>query len=153
MSYVPPHARTKKISDKNKTPVKMFKQEFPQLANPLIDDKPKLDFSKLFKNLIEKRNKKLNKMKWGMIKLTQDGIIDSLTIEEREEDDVNRNNTRIRLNLEKLSLRIENNIIKRMEDDPDYEPYVVSSSSEEKSYESENTEESLEAEDPEEDEF
>jgi hypothetical protein len=43
MSYVPPHARKTKVDKK------AFKQEFPQLAPPLIDDKPKLDFKKLFK--------------------------------------------------------------------------------------------------------
>ena len=45
MSYVPPHARkNEKPSEK-----KEFKKEFPQLAPPIVDDKPKLDFKKLFK--------------------------------------------------------------------------------------------------------
>ena len=129
MAYVPPHSKVK--------PAKIFKTEFPQLATPGIDEKPKLDFSKLFKNLIEKRKQKANKMKWGMIKLTKDGIIDSLTVEERAYEDFKHEDFLFRWNLEKLGARIETDKIRRMDEDPDYEPYVVDESSSEEEYVSE----------------
>lgn len=148
MSYVPPHARTKSGA---KSGVKIFKQEFPQLAPPIIE-KPKLDFSKLFKNAHEKREKKANKMKWGTIKLTKEGIIDSLTVEEREYETYTNEQTLINWNLLKMHNRIEADTIKRMADDPNYEPYVLESSSSEEEWVSDDTE-SIDAEDPEEDEI
>ena len=44
--------------------------------------KKPMDFSALFKNVAKK--KKPKPMKWGLIKLTKHGIVDSLTREERE---------------------------------------------------------------------
>ena len=151
MAYIPPHSRTKKTA----TPAKLFKQEFPQLATPIIQDKPKLDFSKLFKNIEKKRQAKLNKMKWGMVKLTKNGVIDSLTPEERKEEDFKNEDFRVRVNFEKMRERILLDQQKRMEEDPDYEPYIVDSSSSEEECEEEYEEENETsgAEDPEEDEF
>ena len=158
MSYIPPHARknnqiVKNVKNINK-PEKAFKQEFPQLATPITNDKPKLDFSKLFKNLEKKRQAKSNKMKWGMVKLTKNGMIDSLSVEERVAEDFKNEDFRVRVNLENMRERILLDQQKRMDEDPDYEPYVLESSSSEEEYESEEVETDADiAEDPEEDEF
>jgi len=147
MSYVPPHAR--KTSAKNVK--KDYRQEFPQLAPPIVDDKPKLDFKKLFKNN-EKRRAKANRMKWGMVKLTHDGVIDSLTPEERAAEDHKNEQFRIQLNLDRLGERLERDHLMRLENDSDYDPEEIVTSESESEAESEESESSY-AEDPEEDEF
>ena len=91
-------------------------------------------------------------MKWGTIKLTKEGIIDSLTVEEREYETYTNEQTLINWNLLKMHNRIEADTIKRMADDPNYEPYVLESSSSEEEWVSDDTE-SIDAEDPEEDEI
>jgi len=147
MSYVPPHARkSKPVNEK-----KAFKQEFPQLAPPLIDDKPKLDFKKLFKNN-ERRRQAKAKMKWGTVKLTKDGIVDSLTVEERAAEDFKNAQYRIQLNLDRLGERLERDHLRRLEVDPEYDPEEIVTSESESEAESEDSESSY-AEDPEEDEF
>jgi hypothetical protein len=62
------------------------KDEFPQLAPAPILVKPKMDFSSLFKN-VEKKKKKAKKLKWGTVLLTKNGMVDSMTPEEREEEE------------------------------------------------------------------
>jgi hypothetical protein len=147
MSYVPPHAR-KPVSE-----VKVFKQEFPQLAPPIIDDKPKLDFKKLFKNNEKRRQAKAKRMRWGMIKITRDGnIIDSLSAEERAEEERRHEEYWKEIHLEKLGERLEREHLRRLEEDADYDPDEIVTSSSESEAESEESE-SSHAEDPEDDEF
>ena len=148
MSYVPPHAR--KTSEKNVK--KDYRQEFPQLAPPVVDDKPKLDFKKLFKNNEKRRQAKAKRMKWGMIKLTHNGVIDSLSVEERVAEDLKNEQFRIQLNLTRLGERLERDRMIRMQNDPNYEPEEIVTSESESEAESEESESSY-AEDPEEDEF
>jgi len=148
MSYVPPHARKTTV-----TPLKAFKQEFPQLAPPIIDDKPKLDFKKLFKNNEKRRQAKAKRMRWGMIKLTRDGkIIDSLTPDERAVEEHKHEEYWKGLQLQKLGDRLEREHLHRLENDSDYEAEEVVTSESESEPESEDSESSY-AEDPEEDEF
>ena len=144
---MPPHVRKNKpLSEK-----KEFKQEFPQLAPPLIDDKPKLDFKKLFKNN-ERRRQAKAKMKWGTVKLTKDGVIDSLSVEERAAEDYKNEQNRIQMNLDRLGERLERDHFYRLETDPEYEPEEIVTSESESEVESEESESDY-AEDPEEDEF
>jgi hypothetical protein len=148
MSYVPPHARKTTV-----TPLKAFKHEFPQLAPPLIDDKPKLDFKKLFKNNEKRRQAKAKRMRWGMIKLTRDGkIVDSLSVEERLAEERKHEEYWKGLQLQKLGDRLEREHLRRLENDLDYEAEEVVTSESESEPESEDSESSY-AEDPEEDEF
>jgi len=100
MSYRPPHKRnsaltlneSNKVKDKPKDKetkdkeTKESKDEFPQLAPAPIPVKPKMDFSLLFKN-VEKKKKKAKKLKWGTVLLTKNGMVDSMTAEEREEEE------------------------------------------------------------------
>jgi hypothetical protein len=148
MSYVPPHARNEKKEKKEK---KEFKQEFPQLAPPIVDDKPKLDFKKLFKNN-ERRRQAKAKMKWGTIRLTKNGVIDSLTVEERAAEDHKNEQYRIQMNLDRMGDRLERDHLRRLETDPEYDPEEIVTSESESEAESEESESSY-AEDPEEDEF
>jgi len=148
MSYVPPHARkTKPVSA-----VKEFKKEFPQLAPPLVDDKPKLDFKKLFKNNEKRRQAKAKRMRWGMIKLTRAGIVDSLSAEERAEEERKHEEYWKGIHLEKMSNRLERDHFRRLEEDTEYDPDEIVTSSSESEPESEDSE-SSHAEDPEDDEF
>jgi hypothetical protein len=148
MSYIPPHVR--KTSEKNVK--KDYRQEFPQLAPPVVDDKPKLDFKKLFKNNERRRQLKAKRMKWGMVKLTHHGVIDSLSTEERVAEDIKNEQFRIQLNLDRLGERLERDHLKRLQNDPEYEPEEIVTSESESEAESEESESSY-AEDPEEDEF
>jgi hypothetical protein len=150
MSYVPPHARKAEKSEKSEK--KAFKQEFPQLAPPIIDDKPKLDFKKLFKNNERRRQAKARRMKWGTVRLTHNGIIDSLSVEERAAEDHKNEQYRIQMNLDRLGERLERDHFQRLENDPEYDPDEIVTSESESEAESEESESSY-AEDPEEDEF
>lgn len=98
MAYRPPHKRNsdplpldklKDVSIKPTKPTKpsKMKDEFPALAPvPEAPPKPKMDFSSLFKN-VEKKKKKPKKLKWGTVLLTKNGMVDSMTAEEREEEE------------------------------------------------------------------
>ena len=150
--YVPPHARNVKAEKAEKAEKKIFKQEFPQLAPPIVDDKPKLDFKKLFKNNERRRQAKSKRMKWGTVKLTRDGIIDSLSVEERKAEDHKNEQYRIQMNLDRLGERLERDHFRRLETDPEYDPEEIVTSESESEAESEESESDY-AEDPEEDEF
>ena len=75
MTYVPPHLRNKSLEQ----PPQVF-------AVPKEDDKPKKwvdpKVSHIFKNA--KRHKKVT---WGWVKLTKNGMVDSMTPDERAHDD------------------------------------------------------------------
>jgi len=152
MAYVPPHARNAKASKQSKKEVKDFKKEFPQLSPISPMEKPKLDFSKLFKNVEKARQARIKKMRWGMIHLTENGMVDSLTPEERQEEETSRNERLANWNLMNEVHRIEKEDCERMERDPDWEPYHIQTSSSEEERVSEESV-STEAEDPEDDEL
>ena len=106
MAYRPPHKRNsaltlndtlvknKENKDKEKDSKASDigskpKDEFPELAPApvqTVSTKPKMDFSSLFKN-VEKKKKRAKKLKWGTVLLTKKGMVDSLTPEEREEEE------------------------------------------------------------------
>lgn len=139
MAYVPPH-RSKKSTLKPLTPLKQFKNEFPILApvNPV--EKSKMDFKSLF-NRRPAVKKRQMRMKKGWIRLTHAGVIDSLTEEERAQEDLYHTHYVMNLNLEKIWTRIDNDVLERMEMFPEYEPEILEYSSEEEEVES--SEESL----------
>lgn len=101
MAYRPPHKRNSALSmnvpDKSKIqPKAQLKDEFPALfpspsPSPNVTEaKPKMDFSSLFKN-VEKKKKKIKRLKWGTVLLTKKGMIDSMTPEEREQEEAWKN--------------------------------------------------------------
>jgi allophanate hydrolase subunit 2 len=91
-------------------------------------------------------------MKWGMVKLTHAGMIDSLSVEERAAEDLKNEQFRIQLNLDRMGERLERDHITRLMNDPEYDPEEIVTSESESEAESEESESSY-AEDPEEDEF
>ena len=106
MAYRPPHKRNSALSLEVKQekdmvkhkdeklkekPKDKLKDEFPALCPvpvpvPVTPEKPKMNFASLFKN-VEKKKKKIKKLKWGTVLLTKKGMVDSMTAEEREEEE------------------------------------------------------------------
>jgi hypothetical protein len=139
-SYVPPHKRIDKkdiktyktLSDKKKNEEKKLNindtKQFPDLNNkPIlfkenlekIENKPTL--SSIFKkSLLNKKKVKKSNLKKGWIHLTKNGIIDSLTPEERKKEDEEYLNRIIQINLQKILLEHERNLQYRKENDYTY---------------------------------
>jgi hypothetical protein len=145
MSYVPPHLRKNAKNAKNekntqlnanaKSP-KIVKEEFPALGNVTKPNECGLNFKKLFEKRRELRKRR--KMKEGWICMSKNGVIDSMTPEQREIDRKYYEEQRINMQLDKLIARVEQDIEIRMEyEDLSPEELVFSSSSEEESEESE----------------
>jgi hypothetical protein len=132
MSYVAPHLRNnKKATDKApvKAPIKV--NDFPELVKttkPALTSKapqkPAMDFSKLF-NIVEEVVEKKDELKRGIIKLTNNGIVDSLTPDEREQDDANRNNRVVTNNMINYYNKINKQREQRCMMDTNYSPEVV----------------------------
>ena len=83
-----------------------------------------MDFSKLFNNVEEVIEKK-DELKRGIIKLTKDGIVDSLTMEEREQDDARRNNQVVSKNMVDYYIQINKQREQRLRTDNNYSPESV----------------------------
>lgn len=154
MSYVPPQKRGMvKVETKPslKPSVKPQKDEFPELAPPVVKDtKIKMNFASLFKNAIKKKNR-VKKLKWGTVLLTKHGMIDSLTPEEREAEEKWKEESLQENHLRKLSERLQKSQDLRREYDPHYESPEEWSESE--SEEEVEEEEELITDEEEEDEF
>lgn len=168
MAYVPPHRKNGKNArianrlmnennEKIEKIVKLKKEDFPELVSNISNVSnitsntipTKMDFSKLFQKRRELK-KRQYRMKKGWVKLTFNGMIDSLTEEERKEEDLYHTHYIMKANLDNLVDRIENDLEERIEMFPEFEPEFLEFSSSSEEY-SESSEESL-AEDPEEDE-
>jgi len=153
-SYVPPHKRekgekVKKVKVKDPAPLSLD-ISFPKLVDAKPIEQSKMDFSRLFKNVINSTKKK--PMRKGLVLLTKTKVIDSLTAEERLEEDEYWENLRLQSYLSRFVQRLDKQKDERREFDPDYvsEGEFVESEEEE---EVEETEEEEEEEDFVEDEF
>ena len=153
MSYVPPHLRNAKKADAKpavkKADVKPKVNDFPELVKaPQAPQKPAMDFSKLFNNVEEDVIEKKDELKRGIVKLTKSGIVDSLTPDERDQDDLRRNNRVVSKNMIDYYIQINQQREHRLRTDNNYSPESVydeySSSSCDTNY---TTEESEYAED------
>lgn len=151
MSYVPPHARNnmsktnmsktnmsktnKKADEPNK-----FEKEFPTLGQTIgqqtigqqmpvqqttIKQNTTMNFSNLFKEeeIVPKEIK--SEMKKGVIKLTKNGVIDSLTEEEKKTYEDNHTLKQINNNMANLYNHIEINKQRRVAWEMNYVPEVV----------------------------
>ena len=145
MSYVAPHLRNKnvvsKVAPKATEKTKPKVNDFPELVStkpatsiaPLAKSatsiappvKPAMDFSKLFNNLDEEVIEKKDELKRGIIKLTKDGIVDSLTPDEREQDDLQRNKNIVSKNMIDYYIQINKQREKRCLTDNNYLPEMV----------------------------
>ena len=154
MSYVPPHAR-KNVLSKNNTknknePVNTFERDFPTLVKPVQPIKSNMNFSNLFteEEILPKEIKQ--EMKKGFIKLTNHGLIDSISEEEKIIEDEKKNIKEINANMIKLYNHIENTKQRRLAWDNNYVPEeVIDEYSSSDHYTSEESDEY--AEDPEDD--
>jgi hypothetical protein len=149
MAYVPPHLRKaqahlnqddfqiqkKKKGKEQKTQENKEKKqndEFPVLAPVSAPKKSTMDFKELFarRKEIKKRQKK---MKYGWVHLTKNGIIDSLTPEQREQENVERNERKMEHAMIDLAYRIERDTERRIQFE-DLEPIVLDEYSTEEEY-------------------
>jgi len=120
-SYIPPHLRTVSSKpDKTKGPKvpETDISNFPVLVVSKPTEESKMDFAKLFKNVINSTKKK--PMKKGLILLTKSKIIDSLTPEERLEEDQYWENLKLDRHLSNCVIRLENQKNERREYDANY---------------------------------
>jgi len=120
----------------------VLKDEFPALA-PVPETvseksvsvsqsgKPLMNFASLFKNAVKKKHVK--KMKWGLVRLTKNGVVDSLTPEEREAEEQEKNEAIQDERLRNAYIRLEKTRDVRREYDANYEspPELTVTSSEE----------------------
>ena len=120
-----------------KAPAKATEAKAPEAKGPETNVKKPMDFSALFKNVAKK--KKPKPMKWGLIKLTKHGIVDSLTREERETIENEKAAALQEERLWKAAERLEKSQNIRREYDTNYEspPIMSVSTSEEVSTEEE----------------
>ena len=154
-TYVPPHAR--KMNNVNlmkPEPSKnTFDNNFPQLGNikkSTVVQEP-MNFTNLFKETDEPPKENKDELKKGYIKLTKNGIVYSLTEEEKEFEDTTKMNKIMSDNMKQLYINIEKKKQERMLYDSNYNPeIVIDEYSSSDSYTSDETEDYTE--DPE-DEF
>ena len=148
MTYAPPHKRNtmsyappQKHDTISKSPTRDL---FPQLALPNVVPKTKMDFGKLFKNVEIKRKKREQRIKKGWINLTKKGVVDSLTLEERKEEDDMYVNQMKQYFLEQLVHRWDQERELRLEKNgylSDYSVYTTSDEEECDDYEEDEYEE------------
>jgi DNA primase large subunit len=133
-TYIPPHLRknqtqqTQQIQKPNKPQI----DEFPALAPVQVQKQSTMDFKELFarRKEVKKRQKK---MKYGWVRLTKNGMIDSLSPEEREQSNLEINERRMEHAMIDLAHRIERDTERRVHFE-DLEPIVLEDYSSEESY-------------------
>ena len=163
MSYVPPHARNNKATTSS-VPSKLVHSKLkPVLKNNYVNDFPELGNAKPnivttnmnFKQLFDEENfeptVKPKEIQKGMIILTKNGIINSLTPEEEEQEQITLNNKIMHKNMIDMYIRIEQQRNRRLLQDLHYIPeeVVPEYSSSEASLSPDESE--TDAEDPEDD--
>jgi hypothetical protein len=144
-TYIPPHLRknAKALAEKDEDSWIKPKSKKVENQKPKIEDFPalapsgpiqtsKMDFKELFarRKEVKKRQKK---MKYGWVRLTKDGMIDSLSPEQREQENIERNERFMEHAMIDLAFRIERDTERRMEYE-DLEPVVLEEYSSEESY-------------------
>ena len=170
MSYVPPHARNNKASKattssmpSNIVPSKLVPSKLkPVLKNNYVNDFPELGNAKPtvvntmnFKQLFDEEHfeptVKPKEIQKGMIILTKNGIINSLTPEEEETEQAAIKNKLVHKNMIDMYIRIEQQRNNRLTQDPNYVPenVIPEYSSSEASISPDESE--TDAEDPEDD--
>jgi len=137
-TYIPPHLRKENQSQSQKSQKNQQIQqtqkidEFPVLAPVQAQKKSTMDFKELFarRKEIKKRQKK---MKYGWVRLTKNGMIDSLSPEEREQSNLEIQERRMEHAMIDLAYRIERDTERRIEHE-DVKPVILEDYSSEESY-------------------
>lgn len=145
MSYVPPHARNtmnksnanklnanklnaNNLNAMNKKPIPIknnYVNDFPELGNAKPTVATTMNFKQLFDDENYEVTVKPKEMQKGMIILTPNGIINSLTLEEQEEEQTKLNNKLMHKNMIDMYHRIEQQRLKRLMQEPGYLPEQV----------------------------
>ena len=139
MYYVPPHARKKGSKQTNlqttpptnkpqtkKAIENSFETSFPVLGKNIpVQNKTQMNFSNLFKEEENTPKEIKEEMKKGFVKLTKNGVIDSITEEEHKLNDDNHNIKKINNNMIKLYNHIEKTKQRQVAWDPNYVSEVV----------------------------
>ena len=139
MSYVPPHMRStierSTVQKKKNEPPKKkaYIEEFPSLnkeSKSTLNYKetpnskpvpPKPTLATLFKNSLNRKQKKRQpKIKKGWILLTFNGVIDSLSPEERKHEDASHYERMNKMRLENMTREMERRDLDRQENDHTY---------------------------------
>lgn len=140
-TYIPPHLRkenkTQCQQPQSQQPQKnQIKQkpvdEFPVLAPVQVQKQSTMDFKELFarRKEVKKRQKK---MKYGWVRLTKNGMIDSLSPEEREQSNLEIQERRMEHAMIDLAYRIERDTERRVHFE-DLKPVILEDYSSEESY-------------------
>ena len=129
MSYVPPHARSSLKANQVK-PVKPvlknnYVNEFPELGNVKPVIKTNMNFKQLFDEANIEPTVKPKELEKGIIVLTKNGIVNSLTLEEQEEEEKKIDNKLMHKKMIDMYIRIEQQRNNRLTQDPDYIPEQV----------------------------
>jgi hypothetical protein len=135
MSYVPPHARKNGSKQTNlqttnpqtkKAIENSFETSFPVLGKSIpVQNNTQMNFSNLFKEEENTPKEIKEEMKKGFVKLTKNGVIDSITEEEHKLNDDNHNIKQINNNMIKLYNHIEKTKQRQVAWDPNYVSEVV----------------------------
>lgn len=147
MSYIPPHKRQMKS---NKIPEKKYEEQFPEFTKVNTPSPIKMNYSVLFKNAQKKYKKKKEVIPYGWIKLTQQGLVNSLSEEEEHYEEEIRNEKKKQENIVRLIQTWDKKREERLELNGYSSDYSVDSLSdqeiedelieEESDYESDNSE-------------
>jgi len=143
-TYIPPHLRKQNQEKSNQNSNIQNKKEksitknevkidhFPELVPAPVQKKSTMDFKELFarRKEVKKRQKK---MKYGWVRLTKNGMIDSLSPEEREQSNIERNERMMEHAMIDLGYRLERDTQRRIENE-DLEPIILEDYSSEESY-------------------
>ena len=99
MSYIPPHKRQMRS---NKIPEKKYEEQFPEFTKLNTPPPTKMNYSVLFKNVQKKYKKKKEVIPYGWVKLTQQGLVNSLSEEEEHHEEEMRNEKKKQDNIVQL---------------------------------------------------
>jgi len=144
--YVPPQKRM--TANRMVAPKRLGVNEFPQLTPAKQAQVSKLDFKGLFKKVEKRRQIREKRIKRGWVKLTKDGLVDSLTHAERNEEELWDEYNKTIQNLDVLVTGWDKQQMERLERDGYLSDYEVDPPSEDES-EPEESEEEYESEEDE----
>jgi vacuolar-type H+-ATPase subunit I/STV1 len=150
MSYIPPHKRQMRTTQVQ-VPAKKYEEQFPELTKLNTPSPTKMNYSVLFKNVQKKYKKKKEVIPYGWVKLTQQGLVNSLSEEQENYEEEMRNEKKKQDNIEQLIQTWDKKREERLEINGYLSDYSVDSFSEQESddeyieeeesdYESDNSE-------------
>ena len=99
--------------------------DFPELGSAKPTVATTMNFKQLFDDENYEVTVKPKEIQKGMIILTPNGIINSLTVEEQEEEQTKLNNKLMHTNMVDMYHRIEQQRLKRLMQEPGYKPEQV----------------------------